>query len=223
MVLLLVVITLIVAVSIELIIAKYRKTAPETSSAAIPVFNKASLYAPDGFYLSGFHTWVHPEEKDVKIGIDNFALKALGKIFIKSIAAEGSRIKRGDTIIDADVNGQRIQFRSPVDGVIKSVNKSLFNNTLADVYGNDWGLTIEKEKTAADTLKNLFAGSPAHHWIKSELRRFKDFLGENSFAPEAVGVTMYDGGNIAEGVLSSLGKNVIMDFEEQFLNEHKNA
>jgi len=223
MVALLVILTLIVAVSIELIIARRRKTSEEPSVAAIPVFNKSSLYAPEGFYFSDFHTWVHPEDKDLKVGIDNFALKALGKILIKSIAPEGKKIKQGDTIIEAEVHGQTVKFRSPVNGTIKSVNRNIFNNTVSDVYGSDWGLTIEREDTAIEAIRKMLSGSTAYHWMKSELRRFKDFLGENSFAPEAVGVTMYDGGNIAEGVLSSLSKNAILDFEEQFLNKHDNA
>jgi glycine cleavage system H lipoate-binding protein len=222
MVALLVILTLIVAVSIELIIAKRRKVAEEPTVAAIPVFNKSSLYAPDGYYFSQFHTWVRPEEKEVKVGIDNFALKALGKIIIRNIAPEGKLVKKGDTIIEADVHGQKVLFRSPVNGVIKSVNANVLNNTLSDVYGNDWGLTIEKDATLTETFHKMLFGNNAYHWMKSELRRFKDFLSENSFAPEAVGVTMYDGGNITEGVLSSLGKEVILDFEAQFLNEHKN-
>jgi hypothetical protein len=32
---------------------------------------------------------------------------------------------------------------------------------------------------------------------------------------------MYDGGNIVEGVLSSLNQDVIKDFEEQFLSGQK--
>jgi hypothetical protein len=62
------------------------------------------------------------------------------------------------------------------------------------------------------------SGSSAQQWLKKEMRRLKDFLAESSFAPEAVGVTMYDGGNIIEGVLSSLNTDVIPDFEEQFLS-----
>ena len=58
----------------------------------------------------------------------------------------------------------------------------------------------------------------AKHWLKKEMRRLKDFLAESSFAPEAVGVTMYDGGNIIKGAISILSEKVILDFEEQFLS-----
>jgi glycine cleavage system H protein len=217
MVILLVVITLIIAISIEMIIVKSRKPAVETSASALPVFNKSSLHAPEGYLFSGFHTWVHQEEKTAKVGIDNFAVKALGNILIKNIASEGKNVKIGDTVIEAEVHGQKVNFRSPVSGTIKSVNKLLFNRPVKDAYGDDWSLEIQKDETE----ENLMLGQQAFLWLKKELRRYKDFLTENSLTPEAVGVTMYDGGNIVEGVLSSLNQDVIKDFEEQFLSGQK--
>jgi glycine cleavage system H lipoate-binding protein len=156
----------------------------------------------------------HPEEKAVKVGIDNFAVKTLGNILVKNMINPGSSVKKGDTIITAEVHGQQIKFRSPVSGTIRAINKMLFNNKVNDAYGKDWGLLIEEE----DNSENLLSGNQAHHWLKKELRRLKDFLAQSSFTPEAVGVTMYDGGNIVEGVLSSLSISTISDFEKQFLS-----
>lgn len=213
MVILFVILTLIIALSIEHIIARQRKPA-SFSAADMPVFNKSSVYAPAGYLVSNYHTWVLPEEKAVKIGIDNFAVKALGNIFIKNIADPGKKVKKGDTIINAEVHGQKINFKSPVNGTIKAINNLLFNNTVKDAYGRDWGVLIEKEENG----ESLMSGHDAQHWLKKEMRRLKDFLAESAFAPEAVGVTMYDGGNIIEGVVSSLSIKVIPDFEEQFLS-----
>lgn len=220
MVFALVLITLALAVSLEVIIAKSRKLSSNTLPATLPVFNKSSLHTPEGYYFSKFHTWALPKENTVKVGIDNFAFKALGNIRIKEIAPEGKSVKTGDTVIEAEVHGQKINFRSPVSGVIKSVNKLVFNKNINDAYGEDWGLEIEK---GSDTSDNLFSGSDAFQWMKSELRKFKDFLNEASFTPQAVGVTMYDGGNFVEGVLSTLDKETIKDFEKRFLNEQNNG
>jgi glycine cleavage system H lipoate-binding protein len=183
-------------------------------AADVPIFNKSSVYAPNGYFISNYHTWAYPEDKSVKVGIDNFAVKALGKIFVKDIVKPGMPVKKGDTIIKAEVHGKQINFKSPVSGTIKAVNNLLFNNTVKDAFGKDWGLQIEKK----DNIESLMSGSSAQQWLKKEMRRLKDFLAESSFAPEAVGVTMYDGGNIIEGVLSSLNTDVIPDFEEQFLS-----
>jgi glycine cleavage system H lipoate-binding protein len=214
LVLLFVILTLIIALSIEHIISKQRKPAKASLVSDMPVFNKSSVYAPAGYLISNFHTWAYPVEKTVKVGIDNFAVKALGNIFIKNIADPGKTVKKGDTIMQAEVHGQKINFKSPVSGTIKAINNLLFNNSIKDAYGKDWGLLIEKEGNG----ESLMTGNQAQHWLKKEMRRLKDFLAESSFAPEAVGVTMYDGGNIIEGVLSSLSIKVIPDFEEQFLN-----
>jgi glycine cleavage system H lipoate-binding protein len=214
LIILFVILTLIIALLIEHIVAKQRKPAKVSSVSDIRIFNKSNVYAPIGYLMSSYHTWAYPEEKTVKVGIDNFAVKALGNIFIKSIIDPGKSVKKGDTIIKAEVHGHEINFRSPVSGTIKKINNLLFNNTVKDAYGKDWGLLIENE----DKSENLMSGNQAQHWLKKEMRRLKDFLAESSFAPEAVGVTMYDGGNIVEGILSSLSTKVIPDFEEQFLS-----
>jgi glycine cleavage system H protein len=214
MVYIFVILTLLIALTIEHIIAKKRKPVFVSSIADIPVFNKSSIYTPVGYMISRYHTWAHPEEKTVKVGIDNFAVKALGNIFVKKIINPGESVKKGDPIIKAEVHGQQINFRSPISGKIRAINKHLFDNIVKDAYGKDWGLLIEKH----DNGEDLMSGNQAQHWLKKEMRRLKDFLAESSFAPEAVGVTMYDGGNIVEGVLSSLNTKVIPDFEEQFLS-----
>ena len=214
MVIIFVILTLLIAISIEQIIAKQRKSETVTPVSDIPVFNKSSVYTPVGYLISKYHTWVRPEDNTFKIGIDNFSVKALGNIFIKSIVNAGESIKKGDTIIKAEVHGQPINFRSPVNGTIKAINKMLFNSTVKDAYGKDWGLLIEKN----DNPESLMSGNQAQQWLKKEMVRLKDFLAESSFAPEAVGVTMYDGGNIVEGILSSLNTTIIPEFEEQFLS-----
>jgi glycine cleavage system H lipoate-binding protein len=213
MVVLFVLITLIAALTIEQIIASQKKSAKAVTVSGIPIFNRSSIYAPKGYLISKYHTWVHPEEKTVKIGIDNFAVKTLGNIIIKHIANPGSTVKKGDTVITADVHGREINFRSPVSGTVKAINTYLFKNKIKDAYGNDWGLIIENGTQKSD----LMFGKQAQNWLKNEIRRLKDFLAESSLTPEAVGVTMYDGGNIAEGVVSHLSPKVIPDFERQFL------
>lgn len=214
MIILFVILTIIIALTIEHITAKQRKPAKVPSVYDSRVFDKFSVYAPGGYLISNYHTWANPVENKFKVGIDNFAVKALGKIFVKDIADAGKSVKKGDTIIKAEVHGQQVNFKSPVNGTVKEINTQLFNNTVKDAYGKDWGLIIEKE----DNGENLMSGNQAHHWLKKEMKRLKDFLAESSFAPEAVGVTMYDGGNIIEGAVSILNKDVIPDFEEQFLN-----
>ncbi len=214
MVFIFVILTLLIALLIEHIIARQGRLAKLPSISDMPVFNKSTVYAPAGYLISKYHTWVHPEEEAVKVGIDNFAVKALGNIFIKYIADPGYAVKKGDTIMKAEVHGQQINFKSPISGTISAINKLLFNNTVKDAYGIDWGLLIEKGNNG----KDLMSGTKAQHWLKKEMRRLKDFLAVSSFTPEAVGVTMYDGGNIIEGVLSSLSSKVILEFEDQFLS-----
>ncbi|HPS65363.1 MAG TPA: hypothetical protein PK447_07305, partial [Ignavibacteria bacterium] len=59
----------------------------------------------------------------------------------------------------------------------------------------------------------------AVEWIKSEFKRLKEFLVDTPYKP--VGVTMYDGGNVVEGIVSSLDDDSLLQFEETFLKNEQ--
>lgn len=214
MIILFVIITLIIAICIEQIIAKQKKLVNFSTISDVPVFSKSSIYAPEGYFISKYHTWAQPVGNALNVGIDIFAMKALGKILIKNIVSPGSLVKKGQIIMTGEVHSKQINFRSPVNGTIRKINNLLVNNSIKDAYGGDWIISLEEN----NGLTDLLAGKQAEHWLKKEMRRLKDFLALSSFIPEAAGVTLYDGGNIVEGALSSLSTDTIPDFEEQFLN-----
>jgi glycine cleavage system H protein len=215
MVVLFVILTLAVAITIELMIAKSKAKEPKVSVSSIPVFNKASMFIPGDYLLSKYHVWLKEETSGIKAGIDNFILKATDNIKISRIAKEGLSVKEGDVLFNANVNGTDMSFKSPVNGKVKKVNNNLLGKNIEEPYGKDWALEIETENFDRTGLMSL---DNAKHWLRSELRRFKDFLSETAYFNETAGVTMYDGGNITEGVLSKMESKVVKEFEEKFLN-----
>jgi hypothetical protein len=100
---------------------------------------------------------------------------------------------------------------------VKSINQEIIGRTLNDPYGNDWGLVIAPINME-DNLNTLKLGHTAIEWMKDEFKRLKDFLSENSFRAEPVGVTMYDGGNVMEGAVSKIDDEGLKQFEEEFLS-----
>ena len=81
MVIIFVILTLIIALSIEHIISRQRKSSSAVSIADFPIFNKSSIMPPQGYLISKYHTWAMTEGKSIKVGIDNFAVKARRKHF----------------------------------------------------------------------------------------------------------------------------------------------
>jgi glycine cleavage system H lipoate-binding protein len=226
MVAILVIFTFVILVVVDIYVVKYkrkRKTelgiseiSPLTATAR--VFTKKSILAPEGYYFYKGHTWARVFEGGLlKIGIDDFVKKALGKIVIEKVAPENRFVKQGDIIIEGKFDSKKVTFRSPVFGIVRSANNDIIGKSITDPYGKDWGLVVApiNMEDNLNTLKKDFA---AIDWMKDEFKRLKDFLSENAFRAQPVGVTMYDGGNVIEGAIANIDEEGMKQFEEEFLS-----
>jgi len=214
MVALLVISTFVILVLVDIFIfnRKTSKVYNREHAQALQVFNLKDALLPDDFYYSKGHTWVKVEnEEKVNIGIDGFALNALGNVVLKNFAEPGKRVSKGDPVFEGDVNNVNLKFRSPVDGIVTGINsESKVNDP------NSWCLSL-KPMQLKENLAGLIPSVQAHKWIKSEFKRLKDLLIYSMEPSELAGATMYDGGNIVEGAVSYTDSKSIKDFEELFL------
>ncbi len=222
MVALFVLLTFVLFIVVDYFVLKAQKKthpafAAENERSNMLVFSRESVAPPLGLLLSKGHTWVQKNEYGLlKVGVDDFIMKALGALKIQSVAAENSVIKKGDAIMEGMIGDKKVSFRSPVTGTVKLINQKIVNNNITDPYGDDWGLLIVPKDFQTD-LTSLMSESNAVKWMKEEFRKLKDFIAQHSLKPELVGSTMYDGGNVVEGVVSSLTEDSIQDFEKEFL------
>lgn len=181
------------------------------------VFDKISVTIPADTYVSKSHTWAELQGNGlIKIGIDEFVLKSVGKFIITDLARPGTLLKKGDVIMTAKLGVNTFKFRSPVDGTVTFINDDLIGKTIEKPYGEDWGLIltpINFEKNAAGLLVN----ENVIDWMKNEFVRLKNYLVENSAQPQLAGVTMLDGGKLAEGAVAHLDSKSIQKFEDEFL------
>lgn len=226
MVALFVLLTFVVIITINLIVTKVReKRIPvfeetQFEPATRAVFTKESIYFPQGLYYSKGHTWMNfSEDGKLKLGIDDFINKVLkpGKIF--SLKSEGDRVSKGEPVFEILANGRKVKIYSPVEGVILSLNKSILENVSLlreNPYRENWLIEIEPANIK-DVLTSFKIGKEVVDWMKEEVNRFKDLLAHLSPKPSLVGATLYDGGNIVEGVVRMLDDNSLSKFEEEFL------
>jgi glycine cleavage system H protein len=188
------------------------------SIADIAVFTKELFQAPLAIFLSKGHTWAKKNEDGlIKIGIDEFILKALGKVAIIKTAEAGQTVQQGDVLFEAAVNNRVISFRSPVRGTVKFINPMILNKKITDPYGDDWGVVLSSDNFSEEK-NSLFTGAEIKKFLKEEFSRLKDFLHQHTMKPELAGVTMFDGGNVVEGAVSSVTDKGIEEFEKDFLN-----
>lgn len=217
MVALFVVLTFILFIAIDFFVLKSQgKQHPAFMSAH--VFDKSSIFFPADAMLAKGHMWLK-QLKDgfIRLGIDEFILKATGPFMLSALKKEGEQVQRGEALLVAQFGKHSVTFRSPVNGTIGSINKNLVGKKVTDPYDTDWAVTFRPIENANQLFSTMKSGKKATEILKDEFNRFKDFLSFHSGEPELAGVTMADGGNIVEGVLNNFNDEAISDFEKKFL------
>jgi glycine cleavage system H lipoate-binding protein len=180
------------------------------------LFDNISVTIPADSYISKGHTWAELQGNGlVKVGVDEFALKSIGKFIVTSIAKPGKLVKKGDALIEAKMGEKHISVGSPIDGTVSFINDDLIGKNISDAYGEDWGAIVSPVNfdTNASTLKS---NEGVIEWMQNEFVRLKFYL-IDSMQPGLAGVTMLDGGRIVEGAVSQLDQNSIQKFEDDFL------
>jgi len=120
------------------------------------------------YYHRG-HSWAIPESGNVvRVGIDDFAQKLVGKIDAIKCPQVGSEVTQGEKAWTLLVNSKSIDMLSPVDGKIVDINESLLSSPESirkDPYGQSWLMKVQAPKLSAN-LKNLLSGGAARKWME---------------------------------------------------------
>jgi glycine cleavage system H protein len=177
-----------------------RPTAPgrKERSAGVVLTEDLSRSSINGslFYHPG-HTWVKVEKADeVRIGVDSFLGKMIGKVKVIVLPLSGGRILQGDTLCSIIQEEGILRIVFPVSGSILSVNQKLKDEPellTKDPLGEGFLLTLKPKNLQRDQ-KHLFYGEAALSWHQKELERFKTaIVSELSPDQNGLGITMQDG------------------------------
>jgi len=212
-----VVLTFALFLLIDYFVLKAQKK-ENTASVTYQVFDKGSFLLPEGFLLTSGHTWIKLLKDGLAvIGIDEFVLKAFQSINLKNVLTEGTHVKRGDVLFEGVAGNKIIHFRSPIDGEVKFVSNSIEKVNVDNPYNTEYGITVIP-KDFIQNSANFKSGKNGVNWLKEEFNRLKDFLAHHTSEPGIAGLTMADGGNIVEGVLSNFDEKTVSEFEKNFLS-----
>ena len=148
------------------------------------------------FYHPG-HTWVKVEKADeVRIGIDYFLGKIIGKVKVIVLPLSGKRCLQGETLCSIIQEEGILHIVFPVSGTILSVNQRLKDQpelVTKDPLGEGFLLTLRPKNLQRDQKRLLF-GEAALSWYQKELERFKTaVVSELSPDQKRLGITMQDG------------------------------
>ncbi len=168
--------------------------------------------AKNAFYHPG-HSWVIPESKNiVKIGIDDFAHKLLGKPDSINLPGIGTRIEQGENGWQMLFGSKSINLLSPVSGEIVGVNKDGINSPesiMQDPYDKGWLLKVRVPKLKSN-LKNLLTGRMAIAWMENTVFTLRGKMTRD------LGLVMQDGGLPVSGFARQLAPDNWEQLAEEF-------
>jgi glycine cleavage system H lipoate-binding protein len=156
---------------------------------------------PEGLYYHQGHSWIMPQGADlVKVGVDDFAQKLVGKSNRINLPKIGSRIEQGDVGWKLGIDAKTINMLSPVTGDVVAVNKDIVKNPALinqDPYGKGWLMMVKPNNRHA-AVKNLLTGKLATAWMEKTADALRERIGGD------LGTVYQDGGLPISGIAKAL-------------------
>ena len=110
------------------------------------------------------HTWAQSEgPSQVRVGMDDFAAKLIGKVDRMLLPQRGQWIRQGQKIARIFRDGAEVDMVSPIEGSVTDVNDNVVRDPkLAgkDPYGEGWLVTVQSPD-AKTNFRNLLGGALA--------------------------------------------------------------
>ena len=186
-------------------IERARKAIPKVTQFIEGWFSLAKNY----FYHQG-HSWAIPEEKDVvKVGVDDFAQKLIGKPGQILVPQVGAQLEQGENGWQFEIDNKKIDMLSPVTGKVLAVNEQAIKNPellIQDPYGEGWLMKVRVPRIKSN-LKNLLSGRLAQAWMQDTVHQLRGTLSGE------LGTVMQDGG----APVSGFAKEVFPDKWEGYV------
>jgi len=129
---------------------------------------------PAGVFVSPSHSWVSLLlNGSVRVGIDDFTHKTLGRIDAVQLPAKGRVVAKGDPLFSIQQEDRNLSVPSPVSGKITDVNVELLDNpnlVKLKPYELGWFCKVEPTRLT-DELKEMKIGDDAVAWYRDEIAR----------------------------------------------------
>lgn len=149
------------------------------------------FHVPENLRYHPGHTWALSESPSlVRIGMDDFASKLIGKLENITLPQRGQWIRQGQKVCTIHRDGTAVDMVSPIEGSVADVNDALVRDPeLAhkDPYGEGWLLTVQSPD-AKTNFRNLLGGALARWWTEESAGRLQKKM------PMMLGALAQDGG-----------------------------
>jgi glycine cleavage system H lipoate-binding protein len=172
------------------------------------------FYLADNFFYHQGHSWAVPESSEiVRVGIDDFAQKLLGRPGKIELPKLGENVRQGERGWRFKYNGKSINVLSPVNGKVVAVNQDILKNPALlneNPYTKGWLLKVKPTKFKTDQ-KNLLSGVLAHAWMENTVNLISQRMTGN------LGVVLQDGGLPISGFVKEISPEKWDRIAKEFL------
>ena len=185
----------------------------EASTARLMPTLVGGFQVPDNVRFHPGHTWALSESPSlVRVGLDDFASKLIGKVDTVSLPQRGQWIRQGQKIWTIHRDGSKVDMVSPIEGSVADINEAvLANPELArkDPYGEGWLVTVQSPD-AKTNFRNLMGGALARWWTEEAASRLQRRM------PAAVGALAQDGGVAMDNLTAQMPEQNWSELAREF-------
>ena len=139
--------------------------------------SRHEINVPAGIFVSPCHSWARLLMNGmVRVGIDDFTHKTIGRIDSVELPGKGRMVTKGDPLFSLLQGDLSLSVPSPVSGKVAGVNVELLDHPeliKLKPYELGWFCRIEPTKLN-DDLKELKVGEDAVSWYREEVDRYTE-------------------------------------------------
>ncbi|MBI1740000.1 MAG: glycine cleavage system protein H [Candidatus Koribacter versatilis] len=161
----------------------------------------SGFQVPENLRYHPGHTWALNESPSlVRVGMDDFASKLIGKVERIMLPQRGQWIRQGQKIATIFRDGAAVDMVSPIEGSIADVNDSVARDPMLarkDPYGEGWLVTVQSPD-AKTNFRNLLGGALARWWTEESASRLQRKM------PQMLGALAQDGGVAMENLTDQI-------------------
>src|SRR5579871_1836681 len=171
----------------------------EAASRVVPAM-VAGFQVPENVRYHAGHTWALSESRElVRVGMDDFASKLVGKIESINLPQRGRWVRQGQKIWTIFRDGKSVDMVSPIEGTVSDVNEAVVKNpelARKDPYGEGWLVAVQAPDSKIN-FRNLLGGALARMWTEDSALRLRKRM------PIAMSAALAQDGGVAVDDISA--------------------
>ncbi|MFC1814530.1 glycine cleavage system protein H [Thermodesulfobacteriota bacterium] len=187
---------------------------PKNKSIPYAMQQVKGFDVPADYYFHNGHAWARIESGGyIRVGLDDFSLKLLGKADAFDLPLMGKELDQGAVGWGLKQKENLADVLSPVNGVIVEVNSRVRENPQIanrEPYEDGWLFMVRSPDIKA-TMNNLMTDTKSLTWMNTEVRNLENLI------EDVAGPLAADGGHLAADIYGNLPQLGWKNLTKRFL------